>query len=98
MAENDETRNDAPAAEVAPQKRSRKVHDSGAVSEDAPAEVVTEDHDRADVETDQERKERQRLRNEVKPQAFEGDLEELKASGVPAQLVDGRDPDAELIR
>jgi len=97
MAENDENREDAPVAEVAPQKRSRKVHDDGAVSEDVPAEIVQEDHVRADVETDPERKERQRLRNEVKPQAFEGDLEELKAAGVPAQLVDGRDPDAELI-
>lgn len=99
MAEHDENeqQHDEPAVEAAPVRRKRTVKDNGDVTEDVPAEVVEEDWARADVETDPERKERQRLRNEVAPQAFEGDLEELKAAGVPAQLVDGNDPDAELI-
>lgn len=99
MAEHDENeqQHDEPAVEAAPVRRKRTVKDNGDVTEDVPAEVNQEDHVRADVRLDEERHADQRERNQVKPQAYEGDLEELKAAGVPAQLVDGNDPDAELI-
>lgn len=48
---------------------------------------------------DEKRRETQRQRNIdiVGVQEFDGDLDELRASGVPEQLLKGNDPDARLI-
>lgn len=47
---------------------------------------------------DAARREKQRKRNNdlVKTPPFDGDLDELRASGVPEQLLKGQDPDARL--
>lgn len=101
MAEHDEQHTDQPqdeaAVEAAPKRRKRDVREDGTITEDVPDEVVIEEFTDAGAALDEERKAEQRRRNEVVQPAYDGDLEELKASGVPKQLVDGQDPDAVLI-